>query len=151
MTDIVPSSIATSDGRLFNPFTVTAADGAFDIHVIAHALSMQCRYAGHTSRFYSVAEHSLLVEQVVSKTMAMTRQSPALAIRRSTDKTLRIRRWALVHDAEEAYLPDMPAPYKHRPVLAFSREAGEVLRALAGVAAGYGRRSAAPGRPSRHW
>lgn len=121
--DVVPSTIATSDGRLFNPFTVTAADGAFDIHVIAHALSMQCRYAGHTSRFYSVAEHSLLVEQVVTNTM--TWASPLT--QRTASDILRISRWALVHDAEEAYLPDMPAPYKHRPEMTFYREAGARL------------------------
>lgn len=119
MTDIIPSSIATSDGRLFNPFTVTAANGAFDIRVIAHALSMQCRYAGHTSRFYSVAEHSLLVERVVRE------RAPSSSAWGGNMRNL--LRWALVHDAEEAYLPDMPAPYKRRPEMAFYREAGARL------------------------
>lgn len=120
MTDIIPSTIATSDGRLFNPFTVTAADGAFDIYVIAHALSMQCRYAGHVSRFYSVAEHSLLVERVVRE------QAPADG-RWGSGSMRNLLRWALVHDAEEAYLPDMPAPYKKRPEMTFYREAGARL------------------------
>lgn len=117
--DVIPSTIATSNGRLFNPFTVRAEDGAFDIHVIAHALSMQCRYAGHTSRFYSVAEHALLVERIVYRT----------AWEEGFDEATwtRLCRWALVHDAEEAYLPDMPAPYKHRPEMAFYREAGARL------------------------
>jgi hypothetical protein len=121
MNDVIPSTIATSDGRLFNPFTVTAADGAFDIHVIAHALSMQCRYAGHTSRFYSVAEHSLLVERVVREHMSKNGWNGRV------EDFERHRRWALVHDAEEAYLPDMPAPYKRRPEMTFYREAGARL------------------------
>jgi hypothetical protein len=112
MTDIIPSSIATSDGRLFNPFTVTAADGAFDIHVIAHALSMQCRYAGHVSR---------LVERVVREHMSKNGWNGRL------EDFEHHLRWALVHDAEEAYLPDMPAPYKRRPEMAFYREAGARL------------------------
>lgn len=118
-TDIVGSTIATSDGRLFNPFTVTAEDNAFDIGVIAHALSMQCRYAGHVKRFYSVAEHCLLVERVVHKT--------GWEEGYDIDTRLRLSRWALLHDAEEAYLPDMPAPYKRRPEMAFYREAGARL------------------------
>ena len=115
------STIATSNGRLYNPFTVKAEDGAFDIRVIAHALSMQCRYAGHVSRFYSVAEHSLLVERVVGARLDADRWPWSPEARRD------FLRWALLHDAEEAYLPDMPAPYKRRPEMAFYREAGTRL------------------------
>lgn len=64
-----------------------------DIHIesIAHALSMQCRYGGHVRHFYSVAEHCVL--------LAMW--APAEA-----------KRWALLHDASEAYLVDVPRPVK---------------------------------------
>ncbi|RWO20743.1 MAG: hypothetical protein EOS09_26300 [Mesorhizobium sp.] len=66
---------------------------AEEIHIvdIAHALSMQCRYAGHCRRFYSVAEHSVHLARFVSPKNAM---------------------WALLHDASEAYLVDVPRPVK---------------------------------------
>ena len=63
--DIVRNTIATSGGKLIDPFSMTASDGLFDIVEIAHALANQCRYSGHTRRHYSVAEHSLLVERVI--------------------------------------------------------------------------------------
>lgn len=61
------------------------------IEDISHALSNICRYAGHTSRFYSVAEHSILVSKLVAPEHALT---------------------ALLHDATEAYLVDVPRPIK---------------------------------------
>jgi hypothetical protein len=62
-----------------------------DIRDIAHALAMQCRYAGHCVQFYSVAEHSVLLANYVAPEHAM---------------------WALLHDASEAYLVDIPRPIK---------------------------------------
>lgn len=61
-----------------------------DILDIANALSKQCRFAGHTNEFYSVAEHSVYVSY-------MTAQDPLQG---------------LLHDASEAYLVDMPSPIK---------------------------------------
>lgn len=58
---------------------------------IAHALSLICRYGGHATRFYSVAEHCVLLSYAVS---------PANAL------------WALLHDAAEAYVGDMVRPLK---------------------------------------
>jgi len=58
---------------------------------IAHALSQQCRFAGHTSKFYSVAEHCVHVSRQVPEVYAQA---------------------ALMHDAAEAYLMDIPRPLK---------------------------------------
>jgi hypothetical protein len=63
-----------------------------DIEDIAHALSMLCRYGGHTRRFYSVAEHCCYVSDYCSYD---------------------IRLWGLLHDASEAYLVDIPRPIKN--------------------------------------
>ncbi len=64
---------------------------------IAQGLSMTCRYGGHIKRFYSVAEHSVLVHDL-------------LAERGAGPATLRL---ALFHDAAEAYLGDIVAPLKY--------------------------------------
>lgn len=61
------------------------------IEDIAHALSNLCRFGGHTMRFYSVAEHCL-------RTVELVEPKHKLA--------------ALLHDASEAYLIDMPSPIK---------------------------------------
>jgi hypothetical protein len=67
------------------------------IHVedIARALSQTPRFGGHQSRFYSVAEHALLVHRLVGAVAG-----PELAFA------------ALHHDSHEAYLGDIPTPLK---------------------------------------
>jgi uncharacterized protein len=62
-----------------------------DIIDIAHSLSMQCRYNGHCNLFYSVAEHCCLLYDVADQQHKL---------------------WALLHDATEAYLCDIPSPVK---------------------------------------
>ncbi len=71
-----------------------------DIHLsdIVHALSNLCRYSGH-GRFYSVAEHSVWV----------CRATQALG------GSMSDQLWALLHDATEAYLVDIPSPIKRAP------------------------------------
>lgn len=61
------------------------------IEDIAHSLSMQCRYNGHIKHFYSVAEHCVNCSLLVDPEFALQ---------------------ALLHDASEAYLSDLPSPVK---------------------------------------
>lgn len=62
------------------------------IEDIAHALSYQCRFGGHLPKFYSVAQHSLNCSYLT--------EEPKLKLA------------ALLHDASEAYLLDIPRPIK---------------------------------------
>lgn len=81
--------IETSTGRLFWPLDPVPGD--VDILDIAHALSNKCRFTGHTKRFYSIAQHSVLVSQFVPEEFMLE---------------------GLLHDAVEAYLPDLPFPLR---------------------------------------
>jgi 5'-deoxynucleotidase YfbR-like HD superfamily hydrolase len=63
---------------------------------IARGLSQACRFAGQTTRFYSVAEHAVYVRDLV---VAIDRADLALA--------------ALHHDSHEAYLGDWTTPLKN--------------------------------------
>jgi hypothetical protein len=118
MTDIVRRSIAVHDGQLVDPFTVTHIDGVFRIETIAHALSMLCRYGGHVSSFYSVAEHCLLVERIAEERTMFVYEG---------ESRNQLRREALVHDAAEAYLIDLPAPFKRMQEMTHYRAAEERL------------------------
>ena len=93
--------ITTFTGRRVYPLRMSQYQ--IDLLDIAHSLSMRCRYSGHTRRFYSVAEHSILMAQWMIDEMKIDPKKNALA------------QWALLHDASEAYLPDISAPIK--PVL----------------------------------
>jgi hypothetical protein len=84
----------TYTGKAFTPLDPQAVD--VDMLDIAHALSMLCRYGGHTSRFYSVAEHCVLVSEALER----DGYPPDVAL------------WGLLHDAAEAYLGDVIRPVK---------------------------------------
>jgi hypothetical protein len=98
LTDV---EINLHSGGTFRPFAPRVAD----IHItdIAHALANKCRWSGHTREFYSVAQHAVLVSRYTV--------APAH------------RLWGLLHDAGEAYLPDVPSPIKaHLPLLVDAEE-----------------------------
>ncbi len=90
--------IETYSGKKF--YFLDPTPDMVDIEDIAHSLSNQCRFAGHVSKFYSVAEHSINVCNLVQRATRDDRLSLA----------------ALLHDASEAYLIDIPSPIKqHLP------------------------------------
>lgn len=61
------------------------------IDLIARSLANTCRYNGQCLKYYSVAEHSVLVSQLVPEELALA---------------------ALLHDASEVYVGDMPPMLK---------------------------------------
>lgn len=96
--------IQTYSGRKFNP--LRPYPDAIVIQDIAHSLSMQCRFSGHVKKFYSVAQHCVLVSYICDSADAL---------------------WGLLHDASEAYLVDIPAPLKHSGKFEAYREAEKVM------------------------
>lgn len=66
-----------------------------DVYDIARGLANTCRFAGQTSRYYSVAEHAIRVRQMV-----IDAGHPEFGFA------------ALHHDSHEAYLGDWPSPLK---------------------------------------
>ncbi len=91
--------LQTVSGRWVNPFDPDPAQ--FDAGDIARALANQCRFGGHSRVFYSVAQHCVIVSRVVEERGGDVEDVFA----------------ALMHDATEAYLGDMPHPLKHRSAL----------------------------------
>jgi len=90
MTDVRKGEwLQTFSGRRFWPMDPRPDEVA--IEDIAHALAMACRFGGHTREFYSVADHSVLVSELVPAEQALA---------------------GLLHDAAEAYLCDLPRPIK---------------------------------------
>jgi hypothetical protein len=81
-------------GSKFYPLAPMPED--VDPRDIAHALSNLCRYAGHVDRFYSVAEHCVLMSLWL--------------LTQGYDESVQLE--ALLHDATEAYVVDVPRPLK---------------------------------------
>lgn len=86
--------ITTYTGRSFDPTRPKAED----IHIadIAHALSLICRGNGHVNHFFSVGQHCL---HCAGEALARG-YSPRVAMA------------CLIHDASEAYMSDVPRPFK---------------------------------------
>jgi hypothetical protein len=105
--------IQTYTGRKFWPLDPRPED--IDLEDIAYSLSMKCRYSGHCLRFYSVLQHSIHVEWLLREA-GIT----------DTDTLL----WGILHDASEAYLPDVPRPIKS-DMPGFKAIEERVMRAVA--------------------
>ena len=80
-----------------NRFVVTLSgnvgnqSGVLDVEKAASALGKICRYAGNCRTFWSVLQHSLVVEDLAPD---------------------RIKLLALVHDVSETAISDVPSPFK---------------------------------------
>lgn len=86
-------AISTYTGRTFDMFDPSTWD--FSRMDIAHALSTLNRFAGHVN-FYSIGEHSIRVSELLAHW--------------GCDKDTQLL--GLLHDASEAYLLDIPRPWK---------------------------------------
>jgi hypothetical protein len=89
--------IMTYTGTKFYPLD-PRPDEMF-IEDIAHALALSCRFTGHTTSFYSVAEHAVRMAKE--------------ALRQDLGDAIAFV--ALMHDASEAYIVDVPRPLKAEP------------------------------------
>ncbi len=103
------SWIVTFTGKRFYPLAPRVED--IDIVDIAHALSNICRFTGHCSTFYSVAQHSILCAQMAPVWLKAS---------------------MLLHDASEAYLCDLSRPVKHAKGMESYRTAEQRLQNLVG-------------------
>lgn len=84
------SSIRTFSGIYIDVLNPT--EEMINIEDIAHSLSNQCRFGGHLPEFYSVAQHCMFCSEISLDTNKLA---------------------ALMHDASEAYLIDVPRPVKN--------------------------------------
>ena len=82
---------------------------------IAEALAKACRFGGHCRGFYSVAQHSLLVAQLMPR---------------------RWRAYGLLHDAHEAFTGDLISPLKAligEPIRRIERRLDALIYQAAGI------------------
>lgn len=83
---------------------------------IAEALAKACRFGGHCRGFYSVAQHSLVVAQLMPR---------------------RWRAYGLLHDAHEAFTGDLISPLKAligEPIRTIERRLDALIYDAAGIA-----------------
>jgi hypothetical protein len=111
----MPSDLLVASGRLVD--LAAPQPAAFCLADIASGLAHTVRYrgalAGPATGAYTVAQHSVLLSRWAGLTLAE-------------------QRWALLHDAAEAYLGDLPAPAKCLPALAGYRALEhQILTAIA--------------------
>lgn len=88
------SYITTYTGKHFDPVHPLAE--LIDIRDIAHALSLMTRGNGHLKTFFSVGQHCLNCAREAEE----------------RGHSSRIILACLIHDASEAYMSDVPRPFK---------------------------------------
>lgn len=86
----------TVSGILFN--LMDPDPDLININDIAHGLSNNCRWNGHTQSFFSVAEHCIRCYWMYKRETDLFQKKIGLAI--------------LLHDAEESYWGDVISPLK---------------------------------------
>lgn len=87
--------IITQSGKHVDFANIREEDVTFSD--IVTGLANACRFAGQCGLFYSVAEHSVLVSKAVEWRTGDTELAKS----------------ALLHDAQEAYMGDLPTPLKN--------------------------------------
>lgn len=86
--------ITTYMGKRFDPMNPDMQ--SLDVRDIAHALSLTCRGNGHVKYFFSVGQHCV----------NCAKEAAARGYSR------RVVLGCLLHDASEAYMSDVPRPFK---------------------------------------
>src|SRR6478752_7418281 len=99
--------IRTFTGKWMDVFSPTPE--MICIEDIAHALSLMCRFGGHTPTLYSVGQHSIHVSKLVGNKHKLA---------------------ALLHDASEAYFMDIPRPIKKK-VLEYGPIEDKLMKVIA--------------------
>lgn len=98
MSNLAPTEFSDQYGwiQLYTGFRFDVPEFPDNLSIldVAHALSMQCRYGGHCLQFYSVAEHCRLLYDWCRVFARSYRYD------------------ALMHDATEAVLQDIPRAVK---------------------------------------
>ena len=97
--------VMNASGNLIDPFNLQKKD--FDPKVIAQTLSRVCRFWGQTRRFYSVAQHCLVIVRIF-------------------EGNTELQKWALIHEVFEGLTGmDVPTPIKKSHEMAPYRKAEE--------------------------
>jgi hypothetical protein len=107
-TDRRGSWLQTFSGKALYPLDPKVEE--IDIVDVAHALSCESRFTGHTRIPYSVAEHCCRCADLI------TSLAHGLDLDLSVNE---LQRYALMHDAHEAYARDLPRPFKALPEFEF--------------------------------
>ena len=90
----MPDYITTYGGTHFFPTEPDMKD--FHIRDVAHALSLLCRGNGHVKQFFSVGQHCIRCGLEAE----------------ARGYSERVMLACLLHDASEAYMSDVPRPFK---------------------------------------